>query len=125
MEHYLNKLYDFGVAGLLGGLGGISSYLYTLMKQNRPFKISGFLLNTFLAFFIGNVIGSFIPLNYEYRDGILMVAGFSAFPILELISLFTTQYAERFLRTKLDIGSPSSLKPEDRVVPEYDPNKQK
>jgi len=124
MDHFFNKIQDFLVAGMLGGMGGISAYLYNLMKHNQPFKITGFLLNTFLAFFIGNVIGSFIPLDYAYRDGILMIAGYSCWPMLSLAEIYTTKYAETFIKLKMHDVSPSRLNEEDKVAPVYDPKKE-
>ena len=121
MDHTISKIYDFLIAGMLGGIGGVSSYLYNLMKHQQPFRIYGFLINTILAFFIGNVIGSFIPLDSSYRDGILMIAGYSCWPILSLIEIYSTRWTETFIKSKMNDVTPSRLHEEDKFIPDYKP----
>ena len=43
-----------------------------------------FCVNMFLAFFVGNMVGSLIP-DSQFKDGLLMTAGFCTYPILNII----------------------------------------
>lgn len=100
---YLSKLLDFLAAGLLSTFGGISAYLYTTFKRGEAFRFTPFLINVVLAFFLGNVVGSFIPQSFEYRDGILMIAGFSTWPILGLMEVYVEKFAIKYLDKKLGV----------------------
>lgn len=44
-----------------------------------------FTLNILLAFFIGFVVGDFLPRDMSARDGIIAISGFSAFPMLSFL----------------------------------------
>ncbi|BAU39964.1 hypothetical protein [Ralstonia phage RSP15] len=98
---YLSKLLDFLAAGLLSTFGGISAYLYTTFRKGESFKFTGFVINVVLAFFLGNVVGSFLPQTFEYRDGILMIAGFSTWPLLGIMEVYVEKFAIKFLDKKL------------------------
>ena len=56
-----------------------------------------FFINLFLAFFIGYVVGQFLPENTVYRDGLLAISGFSSFPILTLIEKKFAPYIVKFI----------------------------
>jgi hypothetical protein len=98
----INKIVDFVIAGTLAGIGGAASYIFNMLKRNDPFRLSSFILNAFLAFFIGNILGSFIPAAYQYRDGVLMLGGFSAWPILSLLEIYTVKFSENFIVSKMN-----------------------
>jgi len=44
-----------------------------------------FLINIFLAFFIGWLGGQFLTESTGYRDGLIAISGFCSFPILHII----------------------------------------
>lgn len=71
--------------GIVSAIGGIACYLYEHVKGDRDFSILSFLTMIFLAFFVGNVLGEFLPKDMQSRDGIIMVAGFSSWPILDAL----------------------------------------
>lgn len=93
---------EYLTAGILGMIGGIANYIYTTYKKDQTFKIYGFLVNALLAFFLGNVIGSFIPANFVYRDGVLLLAGFSTFPILAILETYIPLLAKKIVNNKID-----------------------
>lgn len=83
--------------GIVSAIGGIASYLYEHAKGDRDFSFITFLIMIFLAFFVGNVMGEFIPHDMKSRDGILMVAGFSSWPILDALKSNGKKIADAFL----------------------------
>lgn len=105
----IGRLGDLIAAGILSSFGGVSAYLYQNYKQDKPFRITALLINFLLAFFLGNVVGSFIPHSFQYRDGILMIAGFSTWPILGLMELYGAKFAEKYLKTKLGGLDPKDI----------------
>ena len=52
-----------------------------------------FAINLFLAFFIGWVVGQFLPVS-GFRDGLIAISGFSAFPILDIMEKKAGKYFE-------------------------------
>lgn len=79
------KFCGYSVAGILSLFGGGASYVYDTVKKGKKFNIALFLANLFLAFFVGNVVGEFIPHELHYRDGLIMICGFSTWPVLDLL----------------------------------------
>lgn len=71
--------------GVLATFGAIANYLYANVHKKIPFKLWTFFVTAFLGFFVGNVVGSFLPHDFPFRDGTLMVSGFVCYPILALI----------------------------------------
>lgn len=80
----IEKLIEGVATGAIGAFGGVSYYLYETSK-GRPFRLSMFCINIFLAFFIGWVTGQFFSEPSQYRDGVIAVSGFCSFPILNII----------------------------------------
>ena len=68
-------------SGLLAAGGGVVGYLVDVQrgKQFTWFGYAGFIA---VAFFVGQVLDSFLPGDLPGRGGILMVAGTTAYPIL-------------------------------------------
>lgn len=81
----LDKLSQILTAGLLSMFGGIAAYIYQNVKHEKKFSLGAFCIISFLAFFAGNLVGSFIPNTFSYRDGVLMLTGFVSFPLLGLL----------------------------------------
>ncbi len=71
--------------GIISAFGGIACYLYEHVKGEREFSFITMLIMIFLAFFVGSVLGEMLPHDMKGRDGILMVAGFSSWPILDVM----------------------------------------
>ena len=84
---------------LLWVFGALSNYLYILSKW-RAFKFWTLIINIVLWFYIWNVIGSFIPEWYEYRDWLLLLWGFMIWNILEIIETKWPIILKRILENK-------------------------
>ena len=75
---------------LFAGAGGIVAYMYDytqISKNNNEYKWSyrAMFINMFVGSFVGYTIGSFIPIEYAYRDGIIGFSGVSAYTIIGII----------------------------------------
>lgn len=106
MEEYLHKLLNAATtgklielftAGLLASMGGAAQTLYTHVREDKPLNFWLFIINLFLAFFVGQVVGSFVPTDFIYRDGVLLVAGFTTYPILGVIQDQAGEYVKKIL----------------------------
>lgn len=67
--------------GFISMIGGIANYFYVTEKTKSRFKFLSFFTNCLLAYFVGVVVGDFIPME-EQTYGVLMVAGFCCYPIV-------------------------------------------
>ena len=79
---YLRELGELVKLGLLAMFGGLASYLYIMVTKNRQFRWLTFGTNLFLAFFVGESIGGFIPPDSTNYAGWIMLLGFCAYPVL-------------------------------------------
>ncbi|AXF41438.1 hypothetical protein SHAb15599_00074 [Acinetobacter phage SH-Ab 15599] len=79
------RFYELLIAGGVGIFGGIASYIYRLTQSKEPFNGWLLLASIVIAFFVGNVAGSFVPKDLYYRDGLFMILGFLSYPILALL----------------------------------------
>lgn len=82
-------------AGLLAAFGGLVGHVVDIVQKKRTFSWPGFLAAAFVAFFVGQVLGDWIPLSTPGRDGILMVSGTSAYPVLVLLQDMVTGFIKR------------------------------
>ena len=78
------KMKMYLMTGLIGAFGALVNLLYQYSK-GRTVSISLTLITIVIGFFVGNLVGSFIPVDFEYRDGLLMVAGFGCYPLLDML----------------------------------------
>lgn len=69
-------------AGLLSAIGGIVGYAVDVMHRGQTFSITGYLVFVFTAFFVGQVLWSWLPTDMPGKGGILMIAGTAAYPAL-------------------------------------------
>lgn len=84
----LAKLAKITEFGLLASYGAAANYVYTMLKsEDQRFSLPKFLGLLFLATFVGNVIGGFIPHASPYRDELLMGFGFCTFPVLAVLEV--------------------------------------
>jgi FtsH-binding integral membrane protein len=117
-QNLLERGLEMATAGLLSVFGGTAAYVYKTVRDDTGFKFGQFLVNAFLAFFIGNMIGGFIPNNASYRDGLLMLAGFSTWPILGVMEFygkkFVLKYIDRTIGTNIEgLDAELNTKPEE------------
>ncbi len=98
----IDRMIDLCAAGLLSVFGGTAAYLYRTVRDDTGFRFSHFFTNAFLAFFIGNMVGGFIPTTANYRDGLLMLAGFSTFPILGVLEHYGRKVILKYIDARLN-----------------------
>jgi hypothetical protein len=79
--------------GVLATFGAAANYLYAYAHKGKDLHFLQFVVTLFLGFFVGNVVGNFLPHDFAYRDGTLLVAGFSCYPLLRA---FETKFPEIF-----------------------------
>lgn len=84
--------------GFLGAMGGIANYYYLNITRNRRFVWGALLANVVLAFFLGRALSGFIPGVGETRDGLVMLVGFFAFPILHMLEAQVVALVERIFK---------------------------
>lgn len=84
--------------GLLASYGAAANYVYSMLKdEQKKFSAFRFLGLLFLATFIGNFFGGFIPADTKVRDELLMGFGFCTFPLLALLEKRIEQLAIKYL----------------------------
>lgn len=72
------------LTGLISAFGALANLLYQYSK-GKQISFSLTIITIVIGFFVGNLVGSFIPMDFEYRDGLLMVAGFGCYPLLDML----------------------------------------
>lgn len=72
--------------GLLGSFGAVANWAYvTVSDPQHPVRLGMFFCNVVISFYVGNVVGSFVDGANPHRDGIILVCGFCAYPLLGII----------------------------------------
>jgi hypothetical protein len=72
------------LSGFMAMFGALAHVIYAV-RNGRSFSYTFLFITLFFGFFVGNLIGSFLPKDFAYRDGVLMIAGFGCYPILEFL----------------------------------------
>lgn len=83
--YLVDRFLEIVIAGGVGIFGGISAYIYRLTKTREPFNGWAFIAAIVIAFFVGNLFGTFVPKDVTYRDGLFMICGFLSYPFLGLL----------------------------------------
>jgi hypothetical protein len=108
---FFDRFSELAAAGILASFGGAAQALYQLQKGDKPFSLISFLICIFLSFFVGQVVGSLIPESLsKYHDGLLLMAGFSVFPLLDVFNAYMVKLVKGLL-TKI---TPADLIKEDK-----------
>lgn len=95
---FVERMSDLLAAGVLASFGGAAQALYQINKSNKPFSIFSFIVCIVLSFFVGQVVGTMIPDSlHQYHDGLLLMSGFSVFPILDLFNAYITKIVNALL----------------------------
>jgi len=89
--------YELAVNGAVASFGAMANYLYAHVTRNVPLNWLRFLTNIALGFFIGQVVGDFLPADFAYRDGTLLIAGFSVYPLLQILEIKGGEFVARHL----------------------------
>lgn len=115
IANFIDRVSDLLAAGILASFGGAAQAVYQIYKGEKAFSVFSFSVCVILSFFVGQVVGSLIPESLsKYHDGLLLMAGFSVFPILEVFNV----YAARFVKTLLYRVYPVIDEPAPKTVDE-------
>lgn len=95
MEEVIRKAIDFLQFGSLAAFGAMAKYMNDVNTGKKEFKTVSTFVIIFIAFFLGNVIVSFLGTEHEYLGGILMVAGWSLDKVLALLEVVTDEWLRR------------------------------
>lgn len=83
MEH-LEQVATFLLGGIYAAFGGMVHFLYQTSKRpGSPFSWLMFIINILVAFYVGQVAWDFLPNGTPSKGGLIMLAGFLAYPILD------------------------------------------
>jgi hypothetical protein len=69
-------------SGLLAAFGGVVGYAADVVRNGKPFSWVAYAVFVATAFFVGQVLDSWLPSDMPGRGGLLMVAGTAAYPVL-------------------------------------------
>ena len=84
------------VTGAVSMFGALAHVMYQV-THGRVFSFGFLLFTLFFGFFSGNLIGGFLPKDFAYRDGVLMLAGFGCYPVLDFIEKQLPLIAEKLV----------------------------
>lgn len=82
-------------SGMLAAFGGAIGYLVDVAHREKEFSWLTYGVFVATAFFVGQVLDSWLPADLPGRGGILMVAGTSAYPILQVLRARTLAIIEK------------------------------
>ena len=72
-------------SGALAAFGGMVGYLVDVTHGQKTFSWLGYGVFVVTAFFVGQVLDSWLPGDMPGRGGLLMVAGTTAYPVLQVL----------------------------------------
>lgn len=82
-------------SGALAAFGGIVGYLVDVTHGQKTFSWLGYGVFVLTAFFVGQILDSWLPSDLPGRGGLLMVAGTTAYPVLQVLRARTLALVER------------------------------
>lgn len=82
-------------SGALAAFGGMVGYLVDVTHGQKTFSWLGYGVFVLTAFFVGQILDSWLPSDLPGRGGLLMVAGTSAYPILQVLRTRALAIVER------------------------------
>lgn len=85
-------------SGALAAFGGIVGYLVDVANKDKTFSWIAYLIFVLTAFFVGQVLDSWLPGELPGRGGVLMVAGTTAYPVLQALRTQVIKIVEKFGR---------------------------
>lgn len=94
----LDKLLELLQLGLLAVAGGIAKQCHSMLKGDEPFSLIRFVLHLSIALFAGITVGKFIPIDLAYRDGIILMVGFTAQPLLDILEVRFLSKAQEVIK---------------------------
>ena len=72
-------------SGCLAAFGGMVGYLVDVTHGQKTFSWIGYGVFVLTAFFVGQILDSWLPSDMPGRGGLLMVAGTTAYPVLQVL----------------------------------------
>ena len=72
-------------SGCLAAFGGMVGYLVDVTHGQKTFSWLGYGVFVLTAFFVGQILDSWLPSDMPGRGGVLMVAGTTAYPVLQVL----------------------------------------
>lgn len=72
-------------SGMLAAFGGVVGYVVDVTHRGKEFTWVGYAVFVLVAFFVGQVLESWLPPDLPGKGGVLMVAGTAAYPILQVL----------------------------------------
>ena len=82
-------------SGCLAAFGGRVGYLVDVTHGQKTFSWIGYGVFVLTAFFVGQILDSWLPSDMPGRGGLLMVAGTGAYPILQVLRTRALAIVER------------------------------
>lgn len=82
-------------SGALAAFGGMVGYLVDVTHGQKTFSWLGYGVFVVTAFFVGQVLDSWLPSDLPGKGGILMVAGTTAYPVLQVLRTRALALVER------------------------------
>ena len=81
------KFMELSQLGMFAVAGAVAKQCHRLLKGDEPFSFTRFGLHLGIALFAGITVGKFIPTDLAYRDGIILMVGFTAQPLLDILEV--------------------------------------
>lgn len=99
-------MFEFIVNGsLLSAFGATMNYVFNeVWVEKNKFNIFSVFIVCILGLFVGNITHSLLPLDWEYRDSALLIAGFSFSPILKAIEKIAPEVLVKHLGKTLNVN---------------------
>ncbi len=72
-------------AGTLAAFGGLVGYLVDVINNGTKFSWVAYGVFILTAFFVGQVLDSWLPNDMPGRGGVLLVAGTAGYPVLQAL----------------------------------------
>ena len=82
-------------SGALAAFGGMVGYLVDVTHGQKTFSWLGYGVFVLTAFFVGQILDSWLPSDMPGRGGLLMVAGTTAYPVLQTLRARTLALVEK------------------------------
>lgn len=101
MDETVRKAIEFFQFGGLVAFGAIAKYMTDIDSGQKEFNLLSVFFTIFVAFFLGNLIVSFLGTDQDHLGGILMVAGWGLDKVLLLLDLATDKWIKKI---KKNIG---------------------
>lgn len=87
MMYTLEKAIELTQLGAFAIFGGIAKQCHRMLRGGEKFSMWRLFWQLVLAMFAGVTAGYFIPHDLVYRDGIILMIGYTAHPLLDMLEI--------------------------------------